>query len=130
MNTIEVSWEDSDKSILLIEFCDGWTDYDFTEMIQQTSPRITAKPHKVHVFVDFRKNFAIPKLVISIINSSKQYFSDNVGLIAVITPSLIVRHMYETIKPILSLRYTIVFADDKEDAYRLLKEYKERAGQS
>lgn len=124
MKNIGVKWLDGDIPLLLITFNDGWSGHDYAEMVREMSLVITSKADPVLIFVDFRANFTFPKQIISIITSSKQYYSSNIEFIAVITRASFVKYIYYTIKPILALDYIIVFANDIDDAYRLYEQYK------
>lgn len=124
MKRIDIEWMNSDESLLLITFHNGWTGNDYVQMIKEMSPIISSKPHLVNVFVIFHPSYSYPNQLVSIIHSSVKYYSDNVEFIVVITQSLFVQYMYHAIKPLLMLAYTIVFTDSIEEAYRLLELHK------
>lgn len=78
--SIEVYWEDEEQTIVRYDFKGHWTWDEFYPVLEKALEMERAKPYRVDVILDMRKNEVVPANVLTHLKSIADHQPDNIGI--------------------------------------------------
>lgn len=122
--SINVLWDDEDRTVLRWNFIGKWTIQDFYDVYDKLNTALTESPHKVNVLLDMTESSQIPNGFMSALRSVRSRPAhDNMGVMASIGNSMFVRTFVNTFSKIYPPRKTAYYmVGSYEEAYALFAE--------
>jgi len=79
--SIQILWDDDDKTIMRQVFCGRWTVEEYRHIIEKTEKLLKGLPHTVHIIMDLRQSENTPSNILSTIRFAASKITDNLGTV-------------------------------------------------
>jgi hypothetical protein len=126
---IEISWFDSEKTILFGNFLGAWTWEDYAQGLLNTIKLAEGIEYRLDQIIDFSKSGAIPAgHALTHFNRNREYARAlQIHLTVFVGASPILRGLVSALEMTNIQRTPRLFADSIEDAYELIKADRNKA---
>ena len=121
MNTVQLTWGNTDETILVLTFSNGWTSEDCLKVVEKAYSLIISKPYQVHIILNFGSVRHVPSDWAVLILKSSKYYSVNFGLIVAITQSFFPQQFYSMTRYLYPKDLQIHFVSNCAEAHQLLE---------
>jgi hypothetical protein len=121
---IDVDWGDVDETILVWTFEDGWTAQDFMDAFTTSEEFVEEKttPSIVHALLDVQHTVHLPNDMFTLgryaINRASNL--EFKGLITIINPTMLWVRFYDALKVTAPHAFDVRFAQDADEAYKMM----------
>lgn len=89
--TIELTWFNDEKTILLATFANNWTLDDYHQMIDRGSQQIKAQPHIVHIMYDMTDVIKSPTDLVVAGRYAEKKLPPNQGIVIFVGANAVIR---------------------------------------
>jgi hypothetical protein len=83
--SIKASWDDPDKTIIYVEYDEGWTWTEQLQLLRELYAMLDNSNQKVHVIFDYHNILHIPKNPTSQFHQSQQFLRhEKLGIVVIV----------------------------------------------
>lgn len=82
--SIQIIWEDKQKSVMRQVFSGRWTVEEYRRSVEKTQKLLKGLPHTVHIIVDLRESEGTPSNILSAARFADAQMPDNLGMVMIV----------------------------------------------
>ena len=129
---ITVTWDDAEKTVLLLDFTGKWTwtDYDAARTTVYTT--LDPVKHRVAMIVDFHDSQYVPHDILMHARHALDTSHPALDTYVLVGANTFLRHIYQLLErafPLLTARHAVLFAGTREDARAQLAAYRQQSSE-
>lgn len=127
---ISVSWDDEEKTVILLDFSGQWTWTDYDGARVATNATLDTVAHPVAMIVDFHQSQYVPHDILMHARHALDSAHPNLDTFVLVGANTFFQHIYQLLQhafPLLTARHRVLFASTREDARARLAAYRQQS---